>query len=188
VNIQSSLTLALLRCIFTDGTVYLDGLATNEVNLENLRSNITIIPQSVYPFFYSLATTLSIFSARVTEWLAQLLESNVLGTHSYLGTLRYNLDPFDEYDDATLNAALKASGLYALRTDPEVEGRLGLDTVIASSGSNISAGQCQIIALARAIVRSSKLLILDEGSCLGVCFVNQSRILMTLRWLKPHPQ
>ena len=44
---QSSLTLALLRCILTEGTVYYDGIPTNEINLEALRSNITIIPQTV---------------------------------------------------------------------------------------------------------------------------------------------
>ena len=44
---QSSLTLSLLRCIITEGTVYYDGLATNKINLDALRSNITIIPQVV---------------------------------------------------------------------------------------------------------------------------------------------
>ena len=44
---QSSLTLALLRCILTEGRVYYDGIPTNEINLDALRSNITIIPQTV---------------------------------------------------------------------------------------------------------------------------------------------
>lgn len=44
-SLQSSLTLALLRCIFTEGSVYFDGLNTSEINLDALRSNITIIPQ-----------------------------------------------------------------------------------------------------------------------------------------------
>lgn len=45
--LQSSLTLALLRCIYTEGTVHYDGIATASVNLDALRSNITIIPQMV---------------------------------------------------------------------------------------------------------------------------------------------
>lgn len=44
------------------------------------------------------------------------------------------------------------------------EGKLVLDSAIASGGANLSVGQRQVLALARAIVRGSKLLILDEGS------------------------
>ena len=47
---QSTLTLALLRGIVTEGTVYYDGIDTNKLNLEALRSNITIIPQTVSAF------------------------------------------------------------------------------------------------------------------------------------------
>ena len=84
------------------------------------------------------------------------------------GTLRRNLDPFEQNDDATLNDALRASGLFSLQTDGD-EMRLTLDSDVASGGSNFSVGQRQIIALARAIVRNSKLLILDEGACLVDC-------------------
>lgn len=79
------------------------------------------------------------------------------------GTLRQNLDPFNEFDDAQLNDALRSVGLFTdPRNGPENSG-LRLDTVIRAGGSNISIGQRQILALARAIVRNSKLLILDEG-------------------------
>ena len=51
---QSSLILALLRCILTDGAVYYDGLDTQTINLDALRSNVTIIPQIVSGSRYSL--------------------------------------------------------------------------------------------------------------------------------------
>ncbi|KAJ7645869.1 hypothetical protein B0H17DRAFT_1186847 [Mycena rosella] len=127
---KSSLTLSLLRCILTEGTVRYDGIPTSSLNLDALRSNITIIPQ-----------------------MPELL----------VGSLRSNLDIFDQFDDATLNNALRAAGLSSLQDDMD-EGKLTLDSEIAGGGSNLSVGQRQIIALARAIVRGSKLLILDEGT------------------------
>ncbi|KAK7005853.1 ATP-binding cassette transporter [Favolaschia claudopus] len=125
---KSSLTLALLRCILTDGTVYYDGVPTHAINLDALRSNITVIPQ-------------------VPELL--------------VGTLRSNLDMFQQFDDATLNNALRSAGLASLQEDMD-EGKLTLDSEVSAGGSNLSVGQRQIIALARAIVRGSKLMILDE--------------------------
>ena len=128
---KSSLTLSLLRCIYTEGDVFYDGVNTSNLNLDVLRTNVTIIPQ-------------------VPELLS--------------GTLRENLDPFSEHDDAVLNSALRASGLFSLQSEM-TEGQITLDTPIASGGTNLSVGQRQILALARAIVRQSKLLILDEGEC-----------------------
>ncbi|KAF4617689.1 hypothetical protein D9613_006261 [Agrocybe pediades] len=147
---KSSLTLALLRCILTEGNVYYDGVLTSKINLDALRSSITIIPQT-----------------------PELLS----------GTLRRNLDPFDQHDDATLNDALRAAGLFSLQ-EKLGEARLTLDSNIASSGSNLSVGQKQILALARAMVRGSKVLILDEATS-AIDYTTDSVIQATLRHKLP---
>jgi ABC-type multidrug transport system fused ATPase/permease subunit len=45
---KSSLTLSLLRCIPTEGEVYYAGIRADVLNLDALRSNITVIPQVVW--------------------------------------------------------------------------------------------------------------------------------------------
>ena len=80
------------------------------------------------------------------------------------------------HTDAELNEALRSAGVGSAsapapqnlpgdRFVPErqISGPITLDTDISGGGLNISVGQRQILALARAIVRQSKLLILDEG-------------------------
>jgi ABC-type multidrug transport system fused ATPase/permease subunit len=62
------------------------------------------------------------------------------------GSLRKNLDLFEQYDDATLNSALRAAGLFALQNEMD-EGRITLDSEISSGGGNLSVGQRQILAL-----------------------------------------
>ncbi|KAF9646642.1 hypothetical protein BDM02DRAFT_3188687 [Thelephora ganbajun] len=49
-----------------------------------------------------------------------------------------------------------------LRSSEDDKGGITLETAISSGGGNLSIGQCQILALARAIVRRSKLPTLDE--------------------------
>jgi len=91
----------------------------------------------------------------------------------FSGTLRFNLDPFGQFEDAKLWDALKRSRLADnMKQDATEEGDLEaaisggftLDTVIEDTGSNLSAIHRLSVSLVRALLRETKVLILDEAT------------------------
>ncbi|KAJ2630014.1 hypothetical protein H4R22_002961 [Coemansia sp. RSA 1290] len=151
---KSTLSLALLRFIeAAKGQIYIDSIDIARVGLGELRSGVTIIPQD--PVLFN-------------------------------GSIRFNLDPSNEYPDELIWDALKRA--YLVRTgsggsdqgDQESSAFGSLSDEIKENGQNLSLGQRQLVAIARALVRRSRLVILDEATA-SVDFELDSRIQRTIR-------
>ncbi|PSK55267.1 hypothetical protein B9Z65_2656 [Elsinoe australis] len=132
------------------GSITIDGLDISTIGLADLRSRLSIIPQDPTLF---------------------------------RGTIRSNLDPFNQHSDLALWSALRQADLVGANqeiTDRSAGARIHLDAPVEEEGLNFSLGQRQLMALARALVRNSRIIVCDEATS-SVDFETDAKIQKTIQ-------
>ncbi|KAG6334903.1 hypothetical protein ID866_4184 [Astraeus odoratus] len=156
---KSTLVMSMLRFVEPfQGRIMIDGIDITTIGVSDLRSNVTYIPGDAVLFS---------------------------------GTLKHNIDPFEEHGDyECLDAlrrvqlldddALSQSSLSSTSRPGSNSRTLSLYAEVAPGGANFSQGQRQLIAMARALLRRSNIIILDEATS-SVDFDTDAKIQATLQ-------
>lgn len=95
--------------------------------------------------------------------------------HLFEGSLRENVDILSKYKDEAIGNALDMIKLGLLNKSNE-----GLGLQIKSGGENLSAGEKQMVCIARALLKKSKIILIDEATS-SIDINNEEVFLKTIK-------